>query len=114
MNKRANIFDDAAELDLSGFKPHAAPASEPDRAALRQISEASNFPSRQAPKAPPALAQRRRRTGRNVQLNIKATADTVAAFNALCERRNWVAGETLARALAALESKLAGEGPGRD
>ena len=46
---------------------------------------------------------RQRRTGRNVQLNIKATAEVVERFVALSDRRRWALGETLEYALDALE-----------
>ena len=49
---------------------------------------------------------RQRRTGRNVQLNIKATAEVVERFVALSDRRRWALGETLEYALAALEKAL--------
>ena len=55
----------------------------------------------------PFLRPRQRRTGRNVQLNIKATAEVVERFVALSDRRRWALGETLEYALAALEKALA-------
>ena len=48
-----------------------------------------------------------RRTGRNVQLDIKATAEVVERFVALSDRRRWAPGETLEYALAGLEKALA-------
>ena len=53
------------------------------------------------------------RTGRNVQFNMKATQETINAFYAVCDRTGWVLGETLERAIAALERELdarAGQG----
>ena len=112
MNKRANIFEDAAELDIDSFKPEAAPAPEPDLAKLKVISEASNFLSRQAKPlqapAPVKREQRRHRTGRNVQLNIKATQVAIDEFNALCQEQNWVTGEALERMLAAIKREIKG------
>jgi hypothetical protein len=113
MNKRANIFEDAAELDIDSFKPETASAPEPDLAKLKVISETSNFPSRQAKplQAPTPIKreQRRHRTGRNVQLNIKATQAAIDEFNALCQEQNWVTGEALERMLAAIRREI-GEG----
>ena len=43
--------------------------------------------------------QRRHRTGRNVQLNIKARAEAVEAFYAITDREKWVLGETFERGL---------------
>ncbi len=79
--ERADPFGD---LSLEEFKPK--PVKKPVApAAIRQVSEASGFPSRApVPPATPALVSvpkplpRRRRTGRNVQLNLKVTADDLA------------------------------------
>ncbi|SDR63388.1 hypothetical protein SAMN05519103_08561 [Rhizobiales bacterium GAS113] len=104
---RADPFAD--DLDLSAFQP--APPKKPkiEKAAIRKVSEANNFPSR-APAAKPAEPTkpiRRRRTGRNVQFNIKATSETIERFVRLADSNGWVFGETLERALDALEKTLA-------
>jgi len=49
------------------------------------------------------------RTGRNVQLNIKARAEAVEAFYAITDREKWVLGETFERAIYALKRELARE-----
>jgi hypothetical protein len=49
----------------------------------------------------------RRRTGRNIQLNIKATQATVDRLIAISDREGWVFGETLGHALEALDQVLA-------
>jgi hypothetical protein len=76
------------------------------------VSEAANFRSRD-PKPPPEKPlrreQRRHRTGRNVQLNIKARAEAIDAFYAITDRENWVLGETFERAIEALKRELARE-----
>lgn len=113
-NGRASIFDEGADqdLDLTGFEPKKAgatrPAEPPEK--VRALSEANHFPSRapakpQPPQSPPI--RRGRRTGRNMQLNIKATQDTVDLFYRLTDSQGWVLGETLERALEALERELA-------
>jgi len=97
------------DLDLSDFKPAAPKKPKVEPEVIRQVSEANNFPSRAAPKAKtvkPVTPQRRRRTGRNVQFNIKATPETIARFTALSDQQGWVFGETLDRALDALEQSL--------
>jgi len=97
------------DLDLSDFKPAAPKKPKVEAAAIREVSEANNFPSRAASKEKtpnPAAPQRRRRTGRNVQFNIKATPETIARFTALADQQGWVFGETLDRALDALERSL--------
>ncbi|WP_274630926.1 stability/partitioning determinant [Arvimicrobium flavum] len=114
---RSSIFEDDGKLDLSDFKPKPAPdPTAPSSQEVRAVAERANFRSREASTrtdaaAAPRPQQRRHRTGRNVQLNIKATGETVAAFNRLTQDNRWVAGETLQRALAALRREL-GEGRG--
>ena len=68
--KRADPFA-GEDLDLSGFNPVARRPIAP-RDQIRVVSEASGFPSRAPENAKPQ--QRRRRTGRNLQLNLKVTA----------------------------------------
>ena len=102
--KRADPFE-----DLSDFQPTPAkkPAALVQKEAIRQVSEANNFPSR-APerlKSAKPVVQRRRRTGRNVQFNIKATAETIARFTALADKRAIPFGELLDQLLDAVESK---------
>lgn len=121
---RASIFADAdqalPELDLKAFKARSKPApADAERAALRSISEASDFPSR-APRRgveprpgsqaqePPAYVRptRRHRTGRNVQLNVKVSPATADAFYGIADRQGWMLAETFEQALRALEEKL--------
>ncbi len=76
MSDPARVDPFAGDLDLSEFKP--APVKKPAarKDAIREVSEANNFPSRapeRARSAKPTVVQRRRRTGRNVQFNIKDT-----------------------------------------
>lgn len=118
---RASIFGDEADpLDLSGFAPKSRKDIQPPPAdAIRAVSEAARFPSREArpaPAAPPPPAaparreQRRHRTGRNVQFNIRARQETIDMFLAIADREGWVLGEVLEHAVAALERELAGRG----
>jgi hypothetical protein len=117
MSERASIFDDSADFDISGFAPKKKErAGEASREAVRVVSEASSFPSREpAPAAKPAGRQpdtpkrepRRYRTGRNVQLNIKVRAETLDSFYTIADRQGWVLGETLEKAVSALEKELA-------
>ena len=122
-NTRASIFETTEEeLDLSAFKPKTAPdPTAPSPEKVRAVAEKANFRSREpiskvAPPIPTATSpqptqtaiaqrppQRRYRTGRNVPLNIKATAATAALLTAISEANGWVLGETLERALAALQ-----------
>jgi hypothetical protein len=110
MSARAPIFgEDEPALDVSAFTPRPRPA--PDAGAVRTVSEASEFFSRQ-PAAPAPRRDRRRRTGRNRQINIKATEETIEALYRLCDRQGWVLGEALERAVAALEAMHGEAGDG--
>jgi hypothetical protein len=108
--ERADPFG-VGDLDVSGFAPAAGKKTPPTRAAIRKISEENHFPSR-APammRAQPK-SQRRRRTGRNAQINIKATQETIDRLAAISDRQSWVFGETLQHALDALEQSLVKKG----
>jgi hypothetical protein len=114
--QRASIFSDD-DVDVSAFKPKPAANAAKNPAAVEQvraISEAANFRSRDpkpTPEKPARHEQRRHRTGRNVQLNIKARAEAIEAFYTITDRENWVLGETFERAIEALKRELAGEKP---
>lgn len=110
---RASVFDDSEtiDIDLTAFAPKPASQPKPLQEQVKAISEAANFPSRQAAPAakPPAKekrTQRRYRTGRNVQFKAKASQETIDRFYALCDQNGWVMGFTLERAVAALEREL--------
>jgi hypothetical protein len=108
---RASIFEEPAELDISGFAPKSArDKSAPAPEEVRAVAEAANFRSREPKPAKPAALPkhlpRRHRTGRNVQLNLKASQETVDAFYAVADKNGWVLGETLERAIQALQREL--------
>ena len=110
--ERASVFDQGPEIDISGFKPRTAakPSAQPDQ--VKAISETASFvsrePARPASAATPATREpRRHRTGRNIQLNIKARAETIERFYAISDRHGWVLGETFERAVEALERSAA-------
>jgi hypothetical protein len=115
MNDRAGIFDNSADFDVAGFAPKQPKPQEKKIPVetVRAISEAANFPSREAvaiahpvPAAEILREQRRYRTGRNVQLNIKVKTETLDAFYHLADSQGWVLGETLERAVKALQDAL--------
>ena len=115
--ERASIFDEADDLDLSGFTPKAKKdAAAPPADVVRAVSETANFRSREvaAPAQTPPPAEkrlaRRFRTGRNVQFNAKVSQETVDAIYAVTEARpGWVLGYTIERAIAALQRELESE-----
>src|SRR5687767_14006998 len=103
--QRASIFDDPGELDVSGFAPKPAPdKTAPPPEAIKAVSEAASFRSRDpapAPKKAPRREPRRHRTGRNQQFNVKAKQETIDLYYAITDQQEWVLGETLEHALAA-------------
>lgn len=117
--ERASVFGDD-DLDVSGFAPKpiekltAKPAAK--REQVRAVSEAASFRSREpkaaapiVPAAAPKREQRRYRTGRNAQLNIKIKPETLEEFYTLVDRHGWVQGEAFERAIEALKRELAGQ-----
>ena len=120
MNKtRSSVFDtEESDLDLSAFAPKAAPdAMAPPAERVKAFAEAVNFPSREARPSKAAITEqgpkprkqrepRRHRTGRNIQFNCKATQETIDAFYALADQNGWLVGETLERAIAALQREV--------
>lgn len=105
--KRAPVFGetDDANLDLQGFKPKAKTPRALDPAAVKTVSVAHDFKSRES------MPLRRRRTGRNVQINIKARAEAIETLYRISDNHGWVLGETLEHALAALEKALTDQAP---
>ncbi len=119
-NARASIFDGDDDFDLSEFTPRPKTAKpRADKDALREVAEKKGFVSRepavreQAPKvartapppapAPEPIPQRRYRTGRNRQLNLKVTDDVLRRFYALADSQDLILGEAFEQAVAALE-----------
>lgn len=107
------------DFDLSGFAPKTAErGGDALEDAVRAVSEASKFPSRQPVKTAPQVRAttpsskrepRRCKTGRNVQLNIKVRSEVFDSFYTLADRQGWMVGEALESAFAALEKELARE-----
>ena len=114
MSERASIFENSAELDLAEFAPRPK-KREPEVTfeAVRAVAETAQFRSREpvgatASNKDPSREERRiYRTGRNIQLSLKVSSETAAAFYAIADSQKWVLGETLERAVAALQRELA-------
>lgn len=92
---RPDLFAEA-DLDISGFEP--GPAPRPPVEQVRAVTEAAGFRSREP---------RRYRTGRTAQFNVRTTPATVEAFYDIADRQGWKVGETLEKALEALQRDLA-------
>ncbi len=105
--ERANPFADVG--NLPAFEPKSkAPRPPAAREQIEQIAEANNFPSRQAqptraPASSPRKQHRRYKTGRNQQINVKATSQVIERFYALADAKKVPLGELLRQALEALE-----------
>jgi hypothetical protein len=106
---RVNPFENLA--DDFPLKPKTEPkiSVENEKELIDQIAEDNNFPSRQAISkeevaTPEVKQQRRYRTGRNQQLNIKATEQTINQFYRLADQENITLAELLERALNAFEA----------
>jgi hypothetical protein len=99
---RADPLGDISDFDVVPAKRTAPPAM------VRKVSEANGFTASRAP-VKARQEQRRHRTGRNAQLNLKVRPETLARFTAIADREGWLLSETLERALDALELK--GKGP---
>jgi hypothetical protein len=98
--QRANLGFDDALSDLSNFAP--TPKIAPKDTTAGQAANASGFVSREPKTAVPPKLQRRRRTGRNAQFNIKAKPETIEAFYKVADANGWGLGETLEHAVELL------------
>ena len=109
--ERASFFEETPDLDISGFAPKVAPdKAAPAAEKVRAVAEAANFHSREA-KPPKSAARSKRaprvyRTGRNVQINLKASQTTLDALYTISDQHGWVLGETLEHAIQALKQQL--------
>ena len=99
---RANPFSDTEALPTFEPKPKAPIPKANDQ--IERIAEANGFPSRQAAK-PPVRARtgRRYKTGRNQQINIKATSQVIERLYKMADARRVPLGELLEQAIDALE-----------
>lgn len=104
MAERASIFED--DMDLSAFTPNKSTKAAPPPEAIREVSERANFQSREPAPKPATKADRRHRTGRNEQLNLKVRANAKDLFYQINDAQGWVQGYTFERAVQALQREL--------
>ena len=103
---RVNPFENLLDEFPLKSKNQVKKSVENEKELIDRIAEDNNFPSRQATHKEDAVLvkqQRRYRTGRNQQLNIKATEQTINKFYRLADKENITLGELLERALDAFE-----------
>ena len=104
--ERASIFGE--DLNLSEFKPKPPARAEE----VREVAEKAGFSSREPAASPNPVhepvrrEQRRYRTGRNVQLNLKVRQEDMDSFYQLADQEGVVLGEAFARAIAAWKRSL--------
>ena len=87
-------------------KPSSSPTPKIEKSGTRRAAAAAGFRSREPQPEPDRAGKtpvRRRRTGRNTQLNLKARPETIAAFCAVADLKGWGLGETLEYAVELLE-----------
>lgn len=114
--ERADLgFGDALDdFNPEEFKPKPKPVKrtndKPKREEAAKAAEALGFKSREVkpvieakPSEAGQGAQRRRRTGRNAQFNLKAKPETIEAYCAIADKMGWGLGETLEKAVELLE-----------
>lgn len=110
MLERAGVFE-SDDFDISAFTPkEPAKQQQPEPEAVRAVSENAQFRSREPVPPKPRKADRRHRTGRNIQLNTKVDVETNNLLYKLhADRRdkeNWTLGQIIGLALKALEREL--------
>ena len=102
--------------ELEAFDPKAwtppkpkSDAEKPQKSATRQMAEAVGFKSREAqtPKIAEQKIDRRRRTGRNAQFNLKAKPETIEAFCQIADQKGWGLGEAFEQAVLLLQREIA-------
>ena len=123
---RMSIFDgeDDPAFDVSAFTPKTRPTPPAAPQEVRALAEAMNFRSREArpasaTEAPatetatgPRRQPRRHRTGRTAQLNVRTRPETFDAVYAIADEEGWLVGETVERALEALQRERAARSRG--
>ena len=110
--ERANLgfADEIESFNPDDWSPSQKKVTrpKPEPEVTRKIASANGFQSREvaAPKFDPKPQQRRRRTGRNAQFNIKARPETIEAFCAVADGQGWGLGETLEHAVELLRTSF--------
>jgi hypothetical protein len=116
-SERLSVFENTGDVDLTDFAPKQETRKlKPPKEKVKAVSEAARFPSREAPAPVPEPLQRKPRyhkTGRTAQLNCRVMPASFDKVYAIADQRGWLVGETVERAIEALERELdkgAGQG----
>ncbi len=105
-NHRANPFEDVG--NLPAFEPKPKTPKPVAKEQIEKIAETDGFPSRQPARPATRRMGRRYRTGRNQQINIKATSQVIEELYNMADERRVPLGELLEQALKALKKQTAG------
>ena len=104
------MTDEPKRDDPTDFSQFRKPARKVDLTVVDSANESLGYSASPKLSQAPAPPQRRLfKTGRNVQLNIKASAETVRRFVAISDAYEWPSGLTMEYAIDALEKELARE-----
>ena len=114
-NERLSVFQDAGDVDLSAFAPKPETRKpQPAREKVRAVTEAAHFPSREGTPADPMALKRPPRyhkTGRTAGLNCRVRPATLDKVYQIADEQGWLVGETVERAVQALERELQDKSP---
>ena len=101
MNDRVNPFSDLKDFSVEKNKKTKNFSNE--NAIIEQVASDNNFVSRSSHKngLKDTKLQRRYTTGRNQQINIKATSTTIEKLYKIADEENIPLGEVLSRAIDA-------------
>lgn len=102
--------DELESFDPAEWNPDPAKTAndKPKAKDTQAAAHAAGFSSREpeSPVKQTPRQQRRHRTGRNIQFNIKVRQKDADAFYAISDEQGWVLGETLEHAIVALRAAL--------
>lgn len=106
--RRAKIGFGDALGDLGSFVPSSPPkpAARPEAAAAAGFKRREPLTEQPVPDLAPIKQQRRRRTGRNAQINIKAKQETLDQFYAAVDAMGCGVGEAFEVAVDLLRRKV--------
>lgn len=110
----SNVLDDFDPKEFESKTPNKK-STKKEATAAKKSAEEIGFPSREAkavsaePSKPATRLQRRRRTGRDTQFNMKCKQETIEAYIAIADEKDWGLGETLEHAVELLQREYQGK-----
>ncbi|MEM7172455.1 MAG: stability/partitioning determinant [Pseudomonadota bacterium] len=108
--ERQSLFsDELNNLDPNAWVPPESKVSNDRKPTpeTKQVAEEAGFQSRPtAGQGSAPKKQRRRRTGRNAQFNIKTTPEAIEEFTAIADALDWGLGETFEKAIPLLKAEF--------